>query len=88
MQIVADVLGRAHTVRTTPGASYGDAALAAVGAGERSLADIAAWVPAGETVEPTAAHEVYERLYPLYRDLYRSSADTVHALAAFAREQE
>jgi xylulokinase len=86
MQIVADVLGRAHTVRSTPGASYGDAALAAVGTGERSLADVAAWVPAGETVEPTAAHEVYERLYPLYRDLYRSSADTVHALAGFARE--
>ncbi|MFO7780232.1 MAG: FGGY-family carbohydrate kinase, partial [Spirochaetia bacterium] len=85
MQIVAEVLGREHSVRSTPGASYGDAALAAVGAGERSLDDIASWVPAGETVEPTAAHELYERLYPLYRELYRSSADTVHALAAFAR---
>ncbi|MFP4374646.1 MAG: FGGY-family carbohydrate kinase [Spirochaetaceae bacterium] len=86
MQIVADVLGRPHTVRSTPGASYGDAALAAVGAGGGSLGDIAAWVPPGETVEPTAARGVYERLFPLYRDLYRSSADTVHALAAFARE--
>jgi xylulokinase len=86
MQIVADVLGRAHIVRSTPGASYGDAALAAFGAGGCSLTDVATWVPPGETVEPTASHEVYERLYPLYRNLYRSSAGTVHALAAFARE--
>lgn len=88
MQIIADVLGRPHTVRSTPGACYGDAALAAVAAGELSPGDLEDWAPAGEEITPSPAQDVYERLYPLYRDLYRRSAETVHALADFAGSGE
>lgn len=88
MQIVADVLGRSHIVRTSPGASYGDAALAAVGVGALGRDEIAAWAPEGEVVAPaSAAGAVYRRLYPLYRKLYAESAETVHAIVAAVREE-
>lgn len=88
MQIIADALGRSHIVRSSPGASYGDAALAAVGVGALGREDIVAWVPDGEVVAPDdGAAAVYRRLYPLYRNLYADSAETVHAIAATAREE-
>lgn len=86
MQIVADALGAPHTVRSSPGASYGDAALAAIGTGAVGRDDIEGWIPPGEVLAPEPkAREVYAELYPRYRELYRASAEVVHALASFAR---
>ncbi|MGP3937095.1 FGGY-family carbohydrate kinase [Nonomuraea sp. KM88] len=78
-QIVSDVLQQpqvlpAHTV----GAAYGDAMLAARACGVASEG----WNPAVATVEPDAgAAADYDRLYHLYRDLYRSTRHIAHALA-------
>jgi xylulokinase len=80
-QIVSDVTGRPQEVRAQSiGASYGAAFLAG-----RLVtpAAIDAWNPVRETVTPRPeAAEQYEELYRLYRDLYPSTAGTVHALAA------
>ncbi|TDC06942.1 sugar kinase [Nonomuraea longispora] len=78
-QIVSDVLQQpqvlpAHTV----GAAYGDAMLAARACGVASEG----WNPAVATVEPDpGAAGDYDRLYHLYRDLYRSTRHIAHALA-------
>ncbi|NBE92178.1 sugar kinase [Nonomuraea sp. KC401] len=78
-QIVSDVLQQpqvlpAHTV----GATYGDAMLAARACGVASEG----WNPAVATVEPDpGAAGDYDRLYHLYRDLYRSTRHIAHALA-------
>ncbi len=80
-QIVTDITGRAQEIRAQSiGASYGAAFLAA---GLVTPASIDAWNPVHQTVTPRPeAAEQYDGLYRLYRDLYRQSADTVHALAA------
>jgi sugar (pentulose or hexulose) kinase len=80
-QIVSDITGRGQGIREQSiGASYGAAWLAA------QLVEpvpIDAWNPVRETIEPRPGP--YEELYALYRDLYPSTAETVHELA---RRQE
>ena len=80
-QVVSDVTGRAQEVRAQSiGASYGGALLAAQLVGDAS---IDAWNPVQQVVTPRReATKEYDELYPLYRDLYTSSADVAHALAA------
>jgi len=80
-QIVSDVTGREQELRVESiGASYGAALLAAQSVGEAS-AD--AWNPVLRIVSPRPeATAQYDELYPLYQDLYASSAGVVHALAA------
>ena len=80
-QIISDVTGRAQEVRAQSiGASYGGALLAAQLVGDAS---IDAWNPVQQVVTPRReATKEYDELYPLYRDLYTSSADVAHALAA------
>jgi xylulokinase len=81
-QIVSDVLGEPQIAcPDTVGAAYGDAFLAAVGAG--LLPADAPWGAEGSTVEPDAsAGALYEELYGLYRDLYPATRAHAHALAA------
>ena len=80
-QIISDVTGRAQEVRAQSiGASYGGALLAAQLVGDAS---IDAWNPVQQVVTPRReATKEYDELYPLYRDLYTSTADVAHALAA------
>ena len=80
-QIISDVTGRAQEVRAQSiGASYGGALLAAQLVGDAS---IDAWNPIQQVVTPRReATKEYDELYPLYRDLYTSTADVAHALAA------
>jgi len=80
-QVVSDVTGRTqHVPAQTIGASYGDALMAAVGAG--LVPPETDWAQAGTTVTPDAAHrEVYDRMYGLYTSLYGASRVEVHALA-------
>lgn len=83
-QIVSDVLQRPQQLpRTTVGAAYGDAVLAATGSGLVPEAETEGWNPIDEVIEPDPdAAETYDRLYGLYRDLYPATRDVAHALAA------
>ncbi|MHA4817004.1 FGGY-family carbohydrate kinase [Streptomyces aculeolatus] len=83
-QIVSDVTGQEQQIpRHLVGAAYGDAFLAAVGAGTASTRDISDWNPVESTVTPDpAAGRVYAQLYAHYLDLYPATKDIAHALAA------
>ena len=79
-QIVSDVTGLTQQIpRSTVGASYGGARLAA------ELAhglDTSAWNPADHLVVPDPSRrERYDELYRLYRELYPATRDIAHALA-------
>ncbi|UGS34059.1 FGGY-family carbohydrate kinase [Capillimicrobium parvum] len=80
-QIVSDVAGVEQLVpEETIGASYGDALLAAIGAGlvERE----AAWARVIGVVAPDPdVGTVYDELAPLHADLYRATTAVVHPLA-------
>lgn len=79
-QIVSDVTGRDQVIPSqTIGASYGDALLAA-----QTIADvdIQQWNPPERTCHPDEGNwAAYDRLFGLYRQLYATSRDVVHALA-------
>jgi xylulokinase len=78
-QIVSDVTGRRQDIRrTTVGASYGAAHLAA-----RAIAvDIDAWNPVVDVVEPDSATAgLHDERYALYRELYPATRSLVHQLA-------
>jgi xylulokinase len=79
-QIVSDVLGeQQHLPEQTIGACYGDALLAAQSLG---IAE-STWNPIATVIEPDPeATADYNGLYGLYRDLYTSTTDITHALAA------
>ena len=79
-RIVSDVTGRAQEVpRVTIGAAFGAAYLAGL---TRGPADIAAWNPIAETVEPDpSTKDGYDELYALYRDLYPATRAIAHSLA-------
>ena len=79
-QIVSDVLGeQQHLPEQTIGACYGDALLTAETLG---IAE-STWNPIATVIEPDPeATADYNGLYGLYRDLYTSTVDIAHALAA------
>ena len=83
-QIVSDVTGLPQVVhRTTIGASFGAAFLAATAVEDVSIED---WNPVERIVEPNPAHAAnYDELYRLYLDLYPATRDIAHALAARQR---
>ncbi len=85
-QIVSDVTGLRQVIPAiTIGASYGDAMLAADGAG---LAGVAAgWNGPAETLDPSpAARGGYDELYAVYRSLYPATRDQAHAVARLRRD--
>ncbi|MGI8680039.1 MAG: FGGY-family carbohydrate kinase [Jatrophihabitans sp.] len=84
-QIVSDVLQQPQDVPTyTIGACYGDALLAAQAVG--LAGDEHNWNPVARVVEPDdGVAETYGRLYCRYRELYSTTADLVHDLAADTR---
>lgn len=83
LQIVSDATGLVQQVpRTTIGASYGAAFLAAV-ATQPTPPLIADWNPVVRTVEPDPlAAAAYDELFALYLRLYEGTVDVAHALAA------
>lgn len=85
LEIVSNVAGISQLVPArTIGASYGDAFLAGVATGvvHGVTALDRDWVQITDVVDPSPAiAATYDELYPLFGGLYRSSADTVHALA-------
>ena len=86
-QLQADVFGqKITTLQVEQGPAYGVALLAMVGAG--SYRDIgqacrATIRVADETKPKREATKVYDRLFPIYRDLYAQSRDVVHQLGEF-----
>ena len=88
LQIISDVSGIAQVVpRTTVGASYGAAFLAAVAVSEPGAAPLLEdWNPVALTIEPDREKtDFYDGLYQHYRDLYTSTVPIVHALAHHQR---
>jgi xylulokinase len=81
-RIVSDVTGAEQQVPAeTIGAALGDALLAAVATGADP--DVGAWNPVAATVRPDPARTaVYDEFYARYRELYPSTVDTAHFLAA------
>jgi xylulokinase len=81
-QIVSDVTGLPQQLPwRTIGASYGDALLAAVGAG--LVPPETDWTELADVVEPDAgSRALYDELYDLYRELYPATARISHRLAA------
>ncbi len=85
VQMVSDITGvEQYLPEKNYGACYGDAFLAGMGAGIfRDTSEVAGWVRYREVVRPDReTHQRYAAFYHLYRDLYRQSLPTVHALAA------
>ena len=83
MQISSDVLGRDLLLQRSPGACYGDAALASAATGGlEDVRGIRDWIGEGEIVRANPSHyRLYTRMYELYQALYRDTRRTVHALA-------
>jgi len=84
-QVVSDVCGIEQVVPAqTIGAAYGDALLAAIGAGV--VAPETDWSETAATVAPRAQHRaLYDALYEDYRALYPATAEVAHRLAEVQR---
>jgi len=84
-QILADVFGcELVTVNTTEGAAYGAALLAAVGAGcypSVEAACEAAIRVTGSTLPDEKQVKAYEKIYPIYRELYPALTSSFKKLA-------
>lgn len=81
---VSDITGRPQVLRAvTTGASLGDAFLAALATGHATLPDIEHWNKAARLQEPQdAVKAVYDRHYPVYKQLYRQTKELMAELGA------
>jgi xylulokinase len=82
IQIVSDVTGTPQEVcEHTVGASLGDAMLAALAT--NAAADVWSWNPLARRLAPDPdRHARYDAFYRRYRELYESTRDIAHFLAA------
>lgn len=82
-QIMTDVTGCRQLVpEQAVGASYGDALLAAIGIG--LVPPDTDWAKIASEITPDPANNaLYDDLYPTWRELYPTTKDLVHQLAAF-----
>ncbi|MEO1091267.1 MAG: FGGY-family carbohydrate kinase [Pseudomonadota bacterium] len=79
-QATSDVSGLPQALcRTTMGASYGDAFMAALAVGDVRREDIRSWNPVQDRIEPEAV-PAYDRQYPIFKDLYLRTKDLMAAL--------
>ena len=91
LQIVSDVTGAAQQVPAqTIGAAYGDAFLAGLASGLIADRNVIRddWVKIERTIEPDpGGTTAYEPYLDLYRSLYRSTRDEMHALAKLGQRR-
>lgn len=83
MQMIADITGIPVAIaKETSGASYGDALMAAVGAGHyRDFASLKEVIRIGTLLEPDLAiTALYRKIRPLFDRLYRENRESMHAL--------
>ncbi|MGB3414627.1 MAG: FGGY-family carbohydrate kinase [Microbacteriaceae bacterium] len=80
IQTVSDLLNQEQIIADTPGASYGDAMLAALAVGyftERS--ELAAWCQTGDTIRPNLdSRKILLPLHQDFKQLYSSTKDIIH----------
>ena len=91
LQVVSDATGLVQEVpRTTIGASYGGAFLAAVAvAPSGEIPDITTWYPVATVVGPRAElAELYDERFAQYRRLYEDTKDLVHELVTTQASRE
>jgi xylulokinase len=84
-QILADVFNaEIVTVNSEEGAAYGAALLAATGSGVFQSVEAAcdATIQITGSTKPGKDQAVYEKLYPLYRDLYPALKPTFAKLSS------
>ncbi|MGD8485076.1 MAG: FGGY family carbohydrate kinase [Chloroflexota bacterium] len=82
LQTVSDCLGRRQEVVTQRGAAYGDAILAAIGAGALRREDVPSWLAVDQSVEPDAElADLYDRQASRQRRLYESTRTLMHEVA-------
>jgi xylulokinase len=89
LQIVSDILGVSQSIPDQQyGACYGDAFMAGVGIGEfPSVSEITRWVKYCKEITPNPDHQrAYEKLFRIYKNLYKQTADSMHELANFQKE--
>ena len=83
MQIVSDILGiEIHTTDVTIGASFGDAAMAAIGVGHfASFAELRKYIHPAKTYRPDPEqHEKYKPYVRMFTELYQRNCDLMHML--------
>ena len=84
MQIVCDMLGVSMILcEPYQCSSYGDAMMAAIGAGRlKDFEDMKKALPKAAVLTPDPEnHALYEKLYPVYRDLYLDNKEKMHFLS-------
>ena len=84
MQMVSDISGIPQVIpEKTIGAAYGDAFLAGLAAGVVELSVLKEqWVSISRRVEPDLEKKkTYDRIYPLFKELYISTKPVIHQLA-------
>lgn len=83
MHIICDMAGMPLVIpEDYQCSSYGDAMLAAMGAGRiRSFRELKECLPEGRILLPDGKnHRFYKEHYPIYRDLYLNNRDMMHRL--------
>jgi xylulokinase len=80
-QATSDITKRKQILRrTTIGASYGDAFLAALGVGDVKRGEISTWNPTASEVNPDVRNgPEYDRNYAIFREIYVRTRDLMHA---------
>jgi xylulokinase len=90
MQIVCDICNFSQEIPEIKiGACYGDAFLAAKGIGlYENGSDVKQWVKIEKILDPDPeAHEQYNELYQIYRDLYPANKDIMHQISAIQNRE-
>jgi xylulokinase len=82
-QATSDISGMAQTVcRTTIGACYGDAFLAALAVGDVGKKDILAWNPEDRRIAPDSRNRaVYDKQYRVFKELYLQTRELMAELS-------
>jgi xylulokinase len=81
-QATSDICGRTQILREkSMGASYGNAFLAALAAGDAKLEDIKAWNPVASEFTANADNaEIYRKHYEVFLSLYERNKDLMRTL--------
>jgi xylulokinase len=81
-QATSDICGLAQaTSKSSLGASYGDAFLAALAIGDAGADAIRRWNPTEARIEPRPEHaRMYARQYGVFRELYARNRDLMSRL--------
>jgi xylulokinase len=90
-QILADIFGvEIVTVNAAEGAAYGAALLAATGSGTFDSVESAcdATIQITGSAPPGADREIYENIYPIYRELYPALSPSFQHLASMLKHGE